>query len=115
MRLIQAEALMREPDSTANIPAAIALINQVRAEGSGTVTAPAYTPGAQLGPVSIATLDTPSKVLAQIAHERKYELFSQGLRWEDLRRFGALAGATPKASFLPMPQSECTTNPNAGC
>lgn len=110
MRLIQAEALMRQSNAAANLQAAIDLINQVRAEVST-----ATTPGAQLGPVTIATLDTPDKVLAQIAHERRYELFSQGLRWEDLRRFGALAGATPKADFLPMPQSECTTNPNAGC
>jgi hypothetical protein len=110
MRLIQAEALMRESNATANLQAAIDLINQVRAETPTTAT-----PGAQLGPVTIATLDTPDKVLAEIAHERKYELFSQGLRWEDLRRFGALIGVQPKATFLPMPQAECLTNPNAGC
>ena len=114
MRLIEAEVLMRSPNATANLQAAIDLINQVRAEGAS-VTAPQYTPAAQLGPVTIATLDTPDKVLAQIAHERRYELFSQGLRWEDIRRFGAQAGGTAKATVLPMPQGECTTNPNAGC
>ena len=109
MRLIQAEAQVRL-NGPAGIPAAIALINQVRAE-----VPTATTPGAQLGPVSATTLDTPDKVLAQIAHERKYELFEQGLRWEDIRRFGALAGAPAKATFLPMPQAECLSNPNAGC
>jgi hypothetical protein len=115
MRLIQAEALMRLPNAAASLQQAIDLINQERAEGTSAVPAPANTPGAQLGPVTIATLDTPDKVLAQIAHERRYELFSQGLRWEDIRRFGALAGGVAKAAFLPMPQAECTTNPNAGC
>jgi len=110
MRLIQAEALMRLPNAAANLQAAIDLINAERAE-----VPTATTPGAQLGPLTIATLDTPDKVLAQIAHERRFELFSQGLRWEDIRRFGALAGGTAKATFLPMPQGECTTNPNAGC
>ncbi len=110
MRLIQAEALMRESTAAANLQQAIDLINQERAEAPT-----ATTPGAQLGPLTIATLDTPDKVLAQIAHERRFELFSQGLRWEDIRRFGALAGGTAKATFLPMPQGECTTNPNAGC
>ena len=52
---------------------------------------------------------------AQIAHERQYELFSQGLRWEDLRRLGTLIGVQPKVPFLPMPQGECNTNPSAGC
>lgn len=110
MRLIQAEALMREATAIANLQAAIDLINQERAE-----IPTATTPGAQLGPVSIATLNTPDKVLAQIAHERRFELFSQGLRWEDIRRFAAQAGGVAKASFLPMPQGECTTNPQAGC
>jgi hypothetical protein len=110
MRLIQAEALMRGATALANLQAAIDLINQERAE-----IPTATTPGAQLGPVSITTLNTPDKVLAQIAHERRFELFSQGLRWEDIRRFAAQAGGVAKASFLPMPQGECTTNPSAGC
>lgn len=109
MLLIRAEAQVRL-NGAAGIPAAIALINQVRAEVSTAVT-----PGAQLPPVSQATLDTPDKVLAQIAYERRYELFEQGLRWEDIRRFGTLAGGAAKASFLPMPQAECLSNPNAGC
>ncbi len=39
----------------------------------------------------------------------------QGLRWEDMRRFGALAGNTPWMEFMPLPQQECLANPNAGC
>jgi starch-binding outer membrane protein, SusD/RagB family len=110
MRLIQAEALMRLPNAGTTLQQAIDLINQVRAE-----VPTATTPGAQLPPLTIATLNTPDRVLAQIAHERRYELFSQGLRWEDIRRFGALAGGAAKVPVLPMPQAECTTNPNAGC
>lgn len=89
---------------------AIADINAVRTK-SGTAT----TPGAQLPPLTLVQLATKNQILAQIAYERKYELFSQGLRWEDLRRLGALIGVQPKVQFLPMPQTECNTNPNAGC
>lgn len=106
MLLIRAEAQAR----LNNLPAAVDLINQVRTK-SGTAT----TPGAQLLPVSAAVLDTQAEVLAQIAYERRYELFSQGLRWEDLRRLGQFVGRQPKAAFLPLPQGECTTNPNANC
>jgi starch-binding outer membrane protein, SusD/RagB family len=104
--LIKAEAEAQLDD----LPSAIADINAVR-----TKTGTANTPGAQLPPLTALQLDTKDKVLAQIAHERKYELFSQGLRWEDLRRFGTLVGVQPKVPFLPMPQGECNTNPNAGC
>jgi len=113
MRLVQAEALMRLPNAATNLQPAIDLINQVRAEVPTSTTPGAGFPDSTK--LTIATLDTPDKVLAQIAHERRYELFSQGLRWEDIRRFGALAGGVAKAAFLPMPQAECTTNPNAGC
>ena len=108
MLLIRAEALARR--SSPDLAGAVALINQVR-QKTGTAT----TPGAQLPPVSALVLDTQDEVLAQIAYERRYELFSQGLRWEDLRRLGQYVGRQPKAAFLPMPQGECTTNPNANC
>jgi tetratricopeptide (TPR) repeat protein len=104
--LIKAEAEAQLND----LPSAINDINAVR-----TKTGTATTPGAQLPPLTALQLNTKDKVLAQIAHERQYELFSQGLRWEDLRRLGTLIGVQPKIPFLPMPQSECTTNPNAGC
>jgi hypothetical protein len=106
MLLIQAEAQARKGD----LAAAVDLINQERAM-SGTT----YTPGAQLPPVSASELDTLDEVLAQIAYERRYELYSQGLRLEDLRRLGQYVGKQPKADFLPMPQGECLSNPNAGC
>lgn len=105
MLLIQAEAHARLGD----LVTAVGLINQVR-----TKTGTANTPGAELPPVSALVLDTEAEVLAQIAYERRYELFSQGLRWEDLRRLGQFVGRQPKAAFLPMPQDECQTNPN-GC
>lgn len=104
--LIRAEAQAR----LNNLPAAVADINAVRTK-SGT----ASTPGAQLPPLTPAQLNTLERVLAQIAYERRYELFSQGLRWEDLRRLGSVVGARPKAAFLPTPQDECLTNPQARC
>jgi len=104
--LIKAEAEAQLND----LPSAINDINAVR-----TKTGTATTPGAQLPPLTAVQLDTKDKVLAQIAHERQYELFSQGLRWEDLRRLGTLIGVQPKVPFLPMPQAECNTNPVAGC
>lgn len=103
--LIRAEVAARAND----LPAAIAFINQVRAKSST-----ATTPGAQLGPLP-PTIDTQAEVLAQIVYERRYELFSQGLRWEDLRRLAAYTTAAPVVAFLPMPSRECTSNPNAGC
>lgn len=105
MLLIRAEAAARAN----NLPAAIAFINQVRAKAST-----ATTPGAQLGPLP-ATIDTQAEVLAQIAYERRYELFSQGLRWEDLRRLSPYVTQAPSVNFLPIPSRECTSNPNADC
>ncbi len=105
--LIKAEAEAQLGD----LPSAISDINAVRTK-SGT----AVTPGAQLPPLTAVQLNTKDKVLAQILYERKYELFSQGLRWEDLRRLGSVVGITPRVDFLPMPQAECNTNPNVtGC
>ncbi|MFI5256370.1 MAG: RagB/SusD family nutrient uptake outer membrane protein [Gemmatimonadales bacterium] len=106
VQLIKAEAEARLND----LPSAIADINAVRTK-TGTVN----TPGAQLPPLTALQLDTQDKVLAQIARERRYELFSQGLRWEDLRRLGQYVGVQPKVTFLPMPQAECNTNPNVTC
>ena len=106
MLLIQAEAQAR----LGQLAAAVDLINQVRAK-----TGTANTPGAELPPVSATVLDTEAEVLAQVLYERRYELYSQGLRWEDLRRLGQYAGKAPKVQFLPLPQGECQTNPNANC
>jgi hypothetical protein len=106
MLLIMAEAQAR----LGQLGEAVDLINDVRAK-AGT----ANTPGATLPALDPADLNTLELVLAQIAYERRYELYSQGLRWEDLRRLGQYVDRQPKAAFLPLPQSECTTNPNTNC
>ncbi len=106
MLLIRAEAQAR----LNNLDQARTLINQVR-----TKAPTATTPGANLPALTAAQLPTQAAILRQIAYERRYELYMQGLRWEDLRRLGQFAGRQPKASFLPLPQDECQINPNAGC
>jgi hypothetical protein len=108
MKLIRAEAQAR----LGNLQAAIDLINQVRTQTSSTVDEPV----AGLPALTAAQLPDLASILRQIAYERRYELFSQGLRWEDLRRLGtgnALSAVT--FTFLPLPATECRTNINAGC
>lgn len=108
MRLIKAEAYARLGD----LAQARIFINQVRTQQSS----PLNEPVAGLPALPESELDTLDEVLRRIAYERRYELFMQGLRWEDLRRFGPeIAGATPTVQFLPLPQDECLYNPGAGC
>ena len=38
-------------------------------------------------------LDTEAELMAQILYERRYELYAQGVRWEDLRRLADSIGA----------------------
>ena len=104
--LIQAEAQAR----LGNLAAARDLINRVR-----TKTGTATLPGAALPALPVEALDTLDEVLAQIAYERRYELYAQGLRWEDLRRLGSFVNRQPKVQFLPTPESECRNNPLANC
>jgi starch-binding outer membrane protein, SusD/RagB family len=104
--LIKAEAYARLND----LDEAREQINLVR-----TKEASAGLPGADLPPLTEADLPDQTAILQQIGYERRYELFSQGLRWEDLRRLGGVLGIQPKAQFLPFPESECRSNPNAGC
>jgi hypothetical protein len=114
MRLIQAEAQAR----LGNLTAAAALINAVRTDGTGAggaCTVSTTEPRACLPALPEAALDTPAEVFAQILYERRYELFGQGLRWEDLRRLAAFTTERPSMQYLPFPQSECDRNPNAGC
>lgn len=107
MMLIKAEAEAR----LGNPLEAVAHINEVRTK-EGT----SNTPGASLPPLIYGVdLLTMEDILAQIAYERRYELYSQGLRWEDLRRLGQFVGREPKVDFLPLPESECRTNPNVAC
>ncbi|HEX6059732.1 MAG TPA: RagB/SusD family nutrient uptake outer membrane protein [Gemmatimonadaceae bacterium] len=107
MKLIKAEALVRQ--GAANYPAALALINEVREQDASAFDEPV----ADLPPV---VLTTEAEFLAQIEYERRYELYMQGMRWEDVRRFGAaVAGEAPTIEFLPIPQQECDANPSDPC
>lgn len=107
MKLIKAEALAR----TNQFGAAAALVNAVRTQTSSGVDEPVA--GLQALPASV--LDTQAKLLARIAYERRYELFMQGLRWEDTRRLGPALTTAPVFPFLPLPLTECQVNPNSGC
>jgi starch-binding outer membrane protein, SusD/RagB family len=111
--LIKAEAHAR----LGQLPEARTQINLVRTKSQvGTVPgAVGALPGAQLPALTAEQLPDLNSILRQIAYERRYELFSQGLRWEDLRRLGTQAGRQPRSAFLPLPESECRSNPNAGC
>jgi hypothetical protein len=107
MKLIKAEALTR----TNQLAAAAALVNEVRTQTSSAVDEPV----AGLPALPAPSLDTQAKLLAEIAYERRYELFMQGLRWEDTRRFGTALTTKPTFAFLPLPLTECQVNPNSGC
>ena len=107
MRLIRAEALTR----LGQYAAAATLVNAVRTQS----TSPIDEPVAGLPALADSLLDTEPELLARIAYERRYELFMQGLRWEDTRRLGTAITTTPTMSSLPTPLQECDTNPNAGC
>lgn len=107
MKLIKAEALTRQ--GAANYAAAGALVNEVRTDA----TAQVDEPTAQLPPLLPTQLDSEAELLDAIAYERRYELFLQGLRWEDTRRLGTARTTTPTFLFLPIPRQECVTNPGA--
>lgn len=106
MKLIRAEVAARAND----LPTARTLINQVRTQASSTLDEPT----AGLPALTDAQLPTQAAILTQIAYERRYELYMQGTRWEDTRRLGS-GGNTVTFQYLPIPASECRTNPNAGC
>lgn len=107
MRLIKAEAYAR----LGNLELARTLINQVRTQCTATVAEPA----ACLPALTAAQLPTQARILNQIAYERRYELYMQGLRWEDMRRLSQFITERPTFQFLPLPTQECRTNPLAGC
>jgi len=104
MKLIKAEAFAR----TSRPAEALVLINEVRTQTSS----PLDEPVAGLPPI---VLVTQAEMLAEIARQRRYELYEQGLRWEDTRRFGTALTTTPTLSFLPIPQQECDVNPANPC
>ena len=108
MKLIKAEAFAQ----LGTLDSAAFYVNAVRTQASS----PVDEPIANLPALDPATqLDTQAKLLAQIAYERRYELFEQGLRWEDTRRLGTALTTTPTLPFLPTPLQECDANPAAGC
>jgi starch-binding outer membrane protein, SusD/RagB family len=107
MRLIMAEVYVRQ----GNFPAARTLINAVHTQTSSSVDEPL----AGLPAIPDAALATEAQLMAQILYERRYELYAQGLRWEDLRRLAAYTTRKPSIQFLPYPQNECDVNPANPC
>jgi hypothetical protein len=107
MKLIKAEALTR----LNQLPDAAVLVNEVRTQSSS----PVDEPLAGLSALPASALDSQDELLAEIAKQRRYELFEQGLRWEDTRRFGESVTTTPTVEFLPIPQQECLTNTSNPC
>lgn len=105
MRLIRAEAHTRNGD----FELARQEINAVRTQASS----PLDEPVADLPALADSELDTEAELLAQIAYERRYELYNQGLRWEDTRRLGEDVTTEPTTDFLPTPDQECLNNDNA--
>lgn len=103
MKLIRAEALARQ----GNLQGARDLINQVRTQTSSSLDEPV----AGLAALTILDLPDANSVLRQIGYERRYELYMQGLRWEDTRRLPVTSSVT--MPFLPIPAIECRNNPNA--
>jgi starch-binding outer membrane protein, SusD/RagB family len=101
MRLIRAEVHARRNE----LPQALALVNQVREP----CASPLDEPVACLPPLTLAEVGTQPAMLQQILREREYELYLQGLRWSDLRRFGQPL----KYRFMMVPRSECERNNNA--
>lgn len=104
MKLIRAEALARQND----LDGARALINAVRTQCPADVS---DEPAACLPARSAAELPNQAAVLEEVLWQRRYELFLQGVRIDDLRRFDA----PRKYDFAPWPQSECDQNANAPC
>lgn len=100
MRLIRAEVLARQDD----LEGALVLVNEVRTPCSS----PLNEPVACLPALTLAQVPTQQAMLDRILHEREYELYLQGLRWSDLRRFGE----ETKYEFMMVSELECERNVN---
>lgn len=107
MRLIMAEAYTR----LGQYPQAAALVNVVRTQATSTLDEPV----AGLPPLPATALDSEAELLTEIAKQRRFELYEQGLRWEDMRRLAPYVGRAPSITWLPLPQGECLYNPASGC
>jgi hypothetical protein len=101
MRLIQAEVHARRN----NTAQALILLNQVRTQCTSTVNEPRGC----LTPLTAANVPSQQALLDAVLRAREYELYLQGVRWADLRRFGK----TVKYPFMSVPSTECTRNTNA--
>ena len=107
MRLIRAEAHTR----LGQLDQARTLVNAVRTQCSSTVAEPL----ACMTALPAQSLDTEAELLTEILYQRRYELYAQGLRWEDLRRLSTYTTRRPTMEFLPYPTAECQRNQNSGC
>lgn len=111
--LIKAEALAR----TNSLTQAQAVLDSVRTDCTG--GRGLDDPKACLAPLS-GTLSQ-SQLLDEIYLQRRYELFSSGLRWEDTRRRGAIRGPVSSPNipldgqrcWLPYSVGDRNANPNA--
>jgi starch-binding outer membrane protein, SusD/RagB family len=101
MRLIRAEIHARRGE----LLLALALLNEVRTPCSS----PLNEPVACLPPLTLLDVPTQQAMLDRILLEREYELYLQGVRWSDLRRFGKPV----KYPFMMVPRTECDRNNNA--
>jgi starch-binding outer membrane protein, SusD/RagB family len=101
MRLIMAEVFARRGDTAQ----ALQHVNAVRIP----CTSPLPEPVACLPALTGGDVPTPTALLGAILRERRYELFLQGVRLSDLRRFDV----SRKYDFMPIPITECDRNPNA--
>lgn len=103
MKLIRAEVQAR----AGALGNARTLINEVRMQTTSSVDEPAAGFTTALTATDLPDLQS---ILRQIAYERHYELYMQGVRWEDARRL-PVEIVTP-FPFLPLPAVECRNNPN---
>lgn len=103
MRLIRAEVHARAGE----LDQARELINEVRTQCDSALDEPV----ACLPPLTALQLLTQEAVLAEILRQRQYELFLQGVRYSDLRRFEEPLSF----EWIPLPNVECSRNPSLGC
>ena len=100
MKLIRAEVAARNN----NLPLALQRVNEVRTQCMSALPEPV----ACLPALTLVQVPTQTAMLAEILRQRRYELYLQGLRWSDLRRFGQPV----KFQWMPVPNSECDRNLN---